>query len=252
MDAGNLDESALLRELLLHACPPEHAPAYPPVLVDVGAFYGGGLRPYLDAGWDVVAFEPDRAKHRRLAKLELEYAQLDLHTCAIGETACERAVFYTSEESQGIASLSAFRASHRESVRVRIRRLDEIIAGDVVERTALLKVDAEGHDLFVLRSWDWGSAAPAVVLAEFEDAKTVPLGYSMRDLGSFLLDHGYRVFVSEWAPVERYGVRHSWRRITPYIGANTVIDSNAWGNFIAVIPGELDCAIRHLLAPLLS
>ncbi len=43
---------------------------------------------------------------------------------------------------------------------------------------------------------------------------------------------GYVVFVSEWHPIIRYGVSHSWRRLDRY--PCTQINPKGWGNFIAV------------------
>ena len=48
------------------------------------------------------------------------------------------------------------------------------------------------------------------------DSKTVPLGYKFDDLARFLADKGYAVFVSEWHPIVRYGIRHDWNRLTRY------------------------------------
>jgi hypothetical protein len=41
-----------------------------------------------------------------------------------------------------------------------------------------LKIDTESHDLFVHQGYPWECGKPAVIECEFEDAKTVPLGYT--------------------------------------------------------------------------
>jgi hypothetical protein len=95
-----------------------------------------------------------------------------------------------------------------------------------------IKVDTEGNDLNVLNGCTLEQLSPKVVLCEFEDKKTKKIGYTYKDLGNYLLDHGYDVFMSEWYPIERYGIEHSWRCIKRYPCETE--DTSSWGNFIAV------------------
>lgn len=213
----------------------------PGVLVDVGAFFGGGLKPYLSMGWDVHAFEPDPAKHEKLEALRGRMP-FSLWTCALGSEARRGVPFFVSEESHGISSMLAFRETHVEALTVDVRRLDEVLSEAGVSRVDYLKVDAEGHDLDVLRGHDWDGLRPRVVMAEFEDAKTRQLGYGVHDLGGFLTERGYRVWVSEWKPIERYGVEHTWRSLRRYPAE--LADAGAWGNFIAVDAGDAEAFER--------
>src|SRR3546814_302056 len=100
-----------------------------------------------------------------------------------------------------------------------------------IDGVDFLKVDTEGHDLFALKGFPWERFRPAVIECEFEDAKTVPLGYTFHDMARFLLEKGYRVLVSEWHPIIRYGVRHDWRRLVAY--PCELSDEVAWGNILA-------------------
>src|SRR3546814_17135175 len=50
-------------------------------------------------------------------------------------------------------------------------------------------------------------------------------------MARFLLEKGYRVLVSEWHPIIRYGVRHDWRRLVAY--PCELSDEVAWGNILA-------------------
>ena len=54
------------------------------------------------------------------------------------------------------------------------------------------------------------------------------------------MERGYSVLLSEWHPIERYGIRHSWRRLRRY---PTEISEHAWGNFIALDTDPGDDAI---------
>ena len=76
-----------------------------------------------------------------------------------------------------------------------------------------------------------GRSAHTSILLEFEDRKTVPLGFSWRDLAQDLLDRGYGVIVSEWYPIESYGGTHRWRSFKPY--PTELADASAWGNLLA-------------------
>jgi hypothetical protein len=78
---------------------------------------------------------------------------------------------------------------------------------------------------------------PTVVIAEFENRKTIPLQYTSRDLYDFLTGQGYRVFASEWHPISEYGREHKWRRL---LSSPVELDPLAWGNFVAIDPRFAD------------
>ena len=122
----------------------------------------------------------------------------------------EKVPFYVSAESTGISGLSAFRDSH-----VAIGHVETVALRDVVDidRVDVLKIDTEGHEKFVLEGFPWDRLRPNVIIAEFENAKTRPLGYDTEELVRFLRDRGYQVWVSEWHPIVRYGIQHQWHRL---------------------------------------
>ena len=100
-----------------------------------------------------------------------------------------------------------------------------------IDKVDFLKIDTEGYDLMVLKGFPFERIKPNVILTEFENSKTVPLGYSIKDLAQFLVDNNYSVAVSEWYPVVRYGGNHKFRGIYPY--PSELIDENSTGNLIA-------------------
>lgn len=209
--------------------------AQPGVMVDVGANIGSSLAPYLERGWKIYAFEPDPANRAELRRL-VDVSKIRLFDCAVSDHEEEGVPFYASPESNGISSLSAFRDTHREVNRVRLTTLDRIFSEQQESQVNFLKIDTEGHDLFVLKGFPWKRIKPNVVLCEFEDAKTVPLGYDYRQMGDLLVAQGYEVFLSEWAPIVRYGVQHQWLRWTKYPAA--LNNPKGWGNFVAFRPGQ--------------
>lgn len=222
---AGLDESDLAWEFLSQQ-------AGPGVMIDVGAHYGSALRPFIRRGWQVFAFEPD-AKNR--AHLEAEFAgfaNLKIDPRAVADEARQGVVFYRSDVSSGISGLSAFDPTHKAQDRIDVTTLTDIIESHNISAVDFLKIDTEGHDLFVLKGLPWGRVRPRLILCEFENHKTEPLGYRYEVLASYLSAQGYTVITSEWHPIERYGVEHRWRQFSEG-NPPPVADPKGWGNLLA-------------------
>jgi len=208
------------------------------VMIDVGAQYGESFFPFRLYGWRILTFEPDPDPRKQSALKALTDKYVTVARVALSDRKSESASFYTSEESTGISSLSAFRDTHRLSAEVQVSTLDHEIAKYEVSRVDFLKIDTEGHDFFVLRGFPWNRAQvrPRVILCEFEDRKTKPLGYVWTEVADFLVAHSYIVFVSEWFPITNYGSVHRWRAISRYPAP--LLDGSAWGNLAAFADGD--------------
>jgi FkbM family methyltransferase len=204
------------------------------VMIDVGAHYGESFAPYADRGWKIFAFEPD-AENRARLKQSVKLDKVALFDCALSDHEEESVPFFASQESSGISSLSAFRDTHKETNRVHLTTLTKILSQEPISHVDFLKIDTEGHDLFVLKGYPWELFRPEVVLCEFEDYKTRPLGYDYRAMGDFLVNQAYSVFLSEWVPIVRYGGDHQWRSWRSY--PCSLADHKGWGNFVAFKPG---------------
>lgn len=204
------------------------------VMIDVGAHHGGALAPFARSGWQVYAFEPDSINREKLAANFGELPNVVIDSRAVSDHLAEKAILYRSKESTGISGLSSFHPSHQAGEEVEVTTLDEFLASQGLEdqEITFLKVDTEGFDLHVLRGFPWQKTSPRVILCEFEDSKTLPLGYTFQDLADFLVEKGYRLVVSEWHPVEKYDLPHHWRRFTPY--PCHLEHPQAWGNIFAV------------------
>ena len=189
---------------------------------------------FAKAGWRVYAFEPDPANRQKLRERYGSKRNVDISSEAVAEIGGQEVPFYASGESTGISGLMAFRESHREVARVRTTTLDEIVARHSLRRVDFLKIDVEGYELPVLRGLAFDRLKPSAILAEFEDFKTGGTGYNSHDIARFLLDRGYSVYVSEWHPIERYGIRHSFRRFRKYPCG---VPPSAWGKSCRV-PGR--------------
>jgi len=218
----------------------------PGVMFDIGAHFGSTLRPYLDRGWRVIAAEPDQTKIARLKRF-VDRPMFTLLPLAVGDREEAWLPFYISEESTGISSLIPFRDSHVEAGTVNLTTLARIIDDHDIGEIDFLKIDTEGFDYCVLRGLPWWRLKPEVILCEFDEQKTRGVAYDYHSLGDALLAQGYHVYLSEWFPIIRYGVKHDWRCINRY--SCELIDPAAWGNFIAV-RADADVDRMEMLLPL--
>lgn len=208
--------------------------AAPGFMLDVGARHGESLMFYQCRRWHVLAFEPDPA-NRTVLETRIDPAYVEILPMAVSNHEAQAVPFFASPESDGVSSLSAFLKTHREVTQVPLTTLSAVLATrPAIQSITYLKVDTEGHDFFVLEGFPWDRYLPEVVVCEFDDQKTVPLGYTWNNMGRYLLSKGYRVFASEWAPITRYGAKHTWVRWNEY--PCQLKTPHGWGNFVAVRP----------------
>lgn len=220
-DHASIDETAIIAELV---------DGREGVMIDVGAHHGAAMRPFVERGWTVYAFEPDQMNREVLTRRFGNHSNVFIDSRAVSDVADKEVTFYRSDVSSGISGLHAFHESHRPAQKVTTTTLSVLCHQRQLSDVDFLKIDAEGHDLFVLDGYDWGREPPDVVECEFEDKKTVPLGYDFNDLATRLTGLGYDVWVSEWHPVVQYGVVHDWRGLSHY---PCQLENNAWGNLLA-------------------
>lgn len=201
-------------------------------MIDVGAHWGSSLINFAKNDWRVFGFEPDPVNREKLAKRIEEYPNVSIDQRAVSDVSGDLVSFFTSEVSSGISGMSSFHESHVQSGKVETIRLSDFCAENEVKQIDFLKIDTEGFDLMVLKGFDWNKQSPPkFIVTEFEDRKTLPLGYSFLDQVDFLQDKGYFVIVSEWNPIVEYGVQHKWKRFVK--DSSLVNDPAAWGNLIA-------------------
>ncbi len=203
-------------------------------MIDVGAHHGWALTPFVELGWKVYAFEPDNDNRKKLMErlsTMKSSSNVKVDKRAVSDVSRSKLAFFRSDVSTGISGLSAFHPTHESTQTVDTITLDEVLGDENISGISFLKIDTEGHDLFVLKGFPWKRFSPAVIECEFEDSKTVPLGYTFHDLAGFLTSKGYTVYVSEWHPILRYGIRHDWNRLVRY--PCELAHDNGWGNLLA-------------------
>lgn len=243
-DSANVDETAAVAKLLETLHGPQH------VMLDVGAHFGSSAAYFDRLGWTIHCFEPDPANREKLVARFGVSGNVSIDKRAVSDKRAIGVSFFSSEESTGISGLHAFRDTHRESARVDVTMIADIVAEKGLERIDFLKIDVEGFDFAVLNGVPWDRLTPDAIECEFEDAKTLPLGHNWRDIAEFLRGKGYTVYISEWHPIIRYGIRHDWRRVIPFDGAE--IPADAWGNILAFRKDPGLAAVRAAFAAVMK
>lgn len=201
------------------------------VMIDVGAHNGESFLRFQRRGWTIHAFEPDPD---RLAFLEEKIHGLDrviLDSRAVSRVSGRQYPWFTTPDSNGAGSMRPFADTHIQTGAVTTVTLSDIVRERGIEHIELLKIDAEGFDFMVLQGFPFERLRPDCILCEFEDKKTVPLGCTTAEMAAMLRKEGYKVYVSEWHPVIRYGIRHQWHGFKPWPSALNSPD--AWGNLLA-------------------
>jgi FkbM family methyltransferase len=183
---------------------------------------------FLDRGWYVVAYEPDPANREQFVRRVGPHPRVQLSAAAVSDKPGKSASLYTSSVSTGISALAAFHESHEATAAVDVVSLSDDLRARQVQRVDFLKVDIEGFDLLALRGFDW-TYAPRFVLYEFEDRKTLPLGYSLTDSSAYAADRGYHLVYSVWEPIVEYGAHQRWRGL--YSAPPSDVTA-CWGNVL--------------------
>jgi FkbM family methyltransferase len=221
----SIDESDLVHQLLKQINAGK-------IMIDVGAHHGHAMMPYAKEGWTIHAFEPDPDNRKVLTERISGYGDIYVNEVAVSDRNHTGQCFYQSKESSGISSLLRFNSSHEEICKVDTISLASYIERNDINEVTLLKIDTEGNDYNVLNGFPWEKLKPTMIIAEFEDRKSIELGYDFHDMAKYLRTKGYELYVSEWHPIVRYGIEHDWCRMVKY--PSELISKYSWGNIIAI------------------
>lgn len=188
------------------------------LMIDVGACHGATSLPFLKDGWNVYAFEPDSENRKTLINNLSPYTKkrVQIDDRAVSNKISDSVILYKSKESAGISGLSNFNTLHYPGEKINVTTLSKVIDYNKWGRIDFLKIDCEGFDKFVLEGLPWETHKPTVIVTEFENRKTLRLGYKFEDLADYLLGKGYFLIVSEWEPVVTYGQKHVWKCFKKY------------------------------------
>jgi len=214
------------------------------VMIDVGAGLGSALEPFAKQGWHCYAFEPNPTNRIFLTSFARRYPNVKIDNRAVSSESQQNVIFYTSVDSYGAGSLIPFLKSHKFAAKVNTVSLKDYFAEQGISRVNFLKIDTEGFDFPVLQGFPWETCLPDVIQCEFDDNKSGILNYSWRDIVRFLDERKYKILISEWKPIRRYGGIHKWRALHEY--PILTIDKHGWGNIIAVQNEGLAAHIKSL------
>jgi FkbM family methyltransferase len=187
------------------------------IVVDVGAnvgFYTLTAAQEAGATGRVIAFEPnEHAANRLRENIALNgLINVDVVSAALGAQE-GKLTFHLAPDSEG-SSLYAVESQDGPTTEVIVATLDRYLGSAGVTRVDLLKIDAEGAELDVLRggvSLLTGEGAPVIII----EANPVTLraaGHSPADLRALIEGYGYTISVIEqmrWQgePVENWLAR---------------------------------------------
>ena len=168
-------------------------------MVDVGSHEGSSCISFLKRNWNVLAFEPC-TKTRRILNLNILNLNLShlikIDPRGVSNLSSKSHPIYTSEESSGVTTLTPFLNSHKIEETIDLVSLRDYFQNVDDLKIDFLKIDAEGHDFDVLKGFPFEKCLPTAIICEFEDKKTLPLGYSWKDMANLLSELDYNVYIS--------------------------------------------------------
>jgi FkbM family methyltransferase len=191
-------------------------------LIDVGACLGSMTRPLLDEGWQAVMFEPDERCHPTLGALVDAYpGQLRLQKSAVTAGRDGTTTFHLAG-SVGLSGLShSPYAPDLMTVDVGAAGLARYIARNGLFDVDFIKIDAEGHDLAILESLDFGAVAPRMIMVEFGDQFAAQDRAAVEAALHDMRPKGYRACVVCARPLGRFD-RQEWQTSLLAIGIDAV------------------------------
>ena len=147
----------------------------------------------------VIAFEPSPRERRRLLRhVKLNRgANVIVQPYALGPDAGAAELFLVENGQDGCNSLRPPAVLEPvTTVRVTLRRVDEELEHMGVAHVDFIKLDVEGAELGVLQGAAGILHGPSrpVILAEVQDVRTKPWGYTAREIIHFLVRKQYRWF----------------------------------------------------------
>lgn len=162
----------------------------------------------------VEVFEPVPGAHKRLSTDLLGEQRAVVHQVALSDRSGTAEMEIVGEYA-GTNTLTAVGAAGAQAIRVRVETLDSMREQRGIDQINLLKIDAEGHDLVVLRGAGRAFAEGAVQIAQFEyNWRWLAAKNSMRDVFDLAKRYNYRVgrcgsdqliIYSDWSPeLDRY------------------------------------------------
>lgn len=168
----------------------------PRVIFDVGANIGLFTERAigLDPSVFVHCFEPDPNCLSLLSAKVAQNGRIILNDFALGEKEEER-TFYLQDRPVLNSLHKPDAVSGRPAVLVRVRRLDEYCTKRAIRHIDFLKIDTEGHDLFVLKGASALLEHAAIDFIQFEIAReSIDARIFLKDFVTLCAPYHYEIF----------------------------------------------------------
>ena len=164
-------------------------------ILDVGAHTGESALKFHRAFPEATihSFEPVGETFAQLRQSVAGHPRIHCHQLAMGDRTGTATIYLTSHSTT--SSLVRPEFSRGEET-VQMTTVDEIVAGNALPHIDLLKVDAEGLDLHVLRgaSKSLEKGRISFVLTEVGFSRTEPAHVLFDEVRDFLAEHHFAVF----------------------------------------------------------
>ncbi|HTX56173.1 MAG TPA: FkbM family methyltransferase [Candidatus Acidoferrales bacterium] len=178
----------------------ERVASYGDRFVDVGANVGDWLGMVRESAvgrpFTALAFEPSRSAFEALRDGFGGDANIALFDVALGASAGSLSFFEEADAGRGSSLVADFVRAAGTTRSVTVTTLDAALRDAGWDRVDLLKVDAEGYDLQVMRGASASIASQSIGVLQFEYNRAWQLaGDTLRAAYTLLEGSGYRVFV---------------------------------------------------------
>lgn len=203
------------------------------VYFDVGAHIGTYTDLILERfdAYQGYLFEPAPTTYQECIKRHGDNNSLDIHNLALADqiSEMEYRIYADDPTRNGIAGVSAEGDMKTNIVKVNCTTGDQFYSDHKIKRINLLKIDAEGYDLHVIKGFDQILRDHAIDVIQFEyNVKHSETHSMLGDYYKFLTERGYHL-----GPLRQEGVKFSNFDFT-------MNDFNQGPNYIACLPEFVD------------
>lgn len=191
--------------------------------------------------------------HPRIAQAHVEEAEVISLLCA-EESAAEQTIIHVgaaigqnaNDVGEKAWTIRCFKADPVDRGQLKrtfrknvsLRPLADIVKDGDLTRIDLLAINDGAMSFDVLKDVPWDTVRPSVIKCEYDEAKSIEIGFTYRRDADYLVARGYSVYISEWHPIIRPGWARNWYRLKRY--PCELAQPNAWCNLLAfrVDPGD--------------
>ena len=173
---------------------------------DVGAHHGTFTRMVLEDLPDYTGhlFEPTPESFKRLCENFNADEELTVNALALSNfIGMEKLIRYPDDPTRnGLVGVSKELSFTTEDIPCSVETGDQYCKDRKIKRIELLKIDAEGHDFFVIEGFDRLISDKAVGVIQFEYTfKHADVGVPLRKYFDFFRERGYLI-----GPIRKHGV----------------------------------------------